>query len=287
VNDLVELDRVECYGYLRSVPVGRIAVVVGGMPEVRPVNFAVFDEDVIVRTGAGVLVGATLGAGLAAFEADGFDLGTRSGWSVLVQGRLREVVRQDELALVATLGLDPWVPGAKGHLLRLHPSHVSGRRLAEPRPVRRPTVPDFGPDTPVSSLPLRPLPPIPPGLTIADALRFLYAASSPVGSLDPRTSRFVGTVGLVRALVGGVSEFTPAHMVAGDDILVLPSFTGLLEAVRMMSARDVSHAVVQKEHGGQFGVLTVGDAVSPLLWVFDPVVLLLRCREAIDVGGLS
>jgi nitroimidazol reductase NimA-like FMN-containing flavoprotein (pyridoxamine 5'-phosphate oxidase superfamily) len=283
VNELVELDREECYRYLASVPVGRIAVVIGGVPEVVPVNFAVLDEDVVVRTGTGLLLGAARGSSLAAFEVDGWDDETRTGWSVLVQGPLTEVVRRDQLALLATLAIRSWAPGARGHVLRLRTTVISGRRLVPGGDVRLPDAYDMcGPDHAVSRLPLRPLPPVPADATIAEALRLLHAARSPIGSLDPRTSRFIGTTGLVRALVAGASEYTPAHVAVGDDVLVLPAFTGLLDALRTMSTRDVSHAVVQMHYGDRFGLLTVGDVVSPLLWVFDPIVVQLRARRDIQ-----
>jgi hypothetical protein len=265
---------------LASVPLGRLAVVHGGVPEVVPVNFAVLDDEIIVRTGPGLLVRAAHGSGLAAFEADEWDDHTRTGWSVLVQGQLTEVVRRDQLALLAAVAVPSWAPGTRGHVLRLRATQLSGRRLA-PANVGSPahTYDACGADRPVSSLPLRPLPAVPSGATIAQALRLLDAARSAVGALDPHTSRFVSTTGLLRALLAGASESTPARVAIGDDVLVLPAFTAILDALRMMSTRDVAHAAVQTRGGDQFGLLTVGDVIAPLLWTFDPLVSQLHTRH--------
>jgi nitroimidazol reductase NimA-like FMN-containing flavoprotein (pyridoxamine 5'-phosphate oxidase superfamily) len=281
VNELFELERDECYRYLTSVAVGRVAVISGDLPSVVPVNFAVLDEDIVFRTGDGVVLSAARGSGLAAFEVDGWGEETQTGWSVLLRGLLTEVERHDELAMVATIGVVTWAPGPRDHVLRLHPTLISGRRLTSREPVRRPPIQEVcGPDTPVSAMRLRPVPAVPPDMTIPNAIRLLNAAGSPVGSLDPEC--FVSTGGLVRALAAGASERTAAEAVAGEDVLVLPAFTGLLEALRMMNARELNHAVVQLEHRGGFRLLTVRDAVSPLLWVFDPLVTLLQQRRPED-----
>jgi uncharacterized protein len=281
VSVLAPLDCEECYRYLAGVPIGRVAVVDAGLPDVVPVNFAVLDQDIVIRTGAGILLTASRTTGLASFEADGWDRSAHTGWSVLMKGRLTELVRPAELALVATLGLDSWAPGAKGHVLRLRPSSVAGRRLVAGGPPRPPRSDAYGPDTPVASLPLRPVAAVPPAATIAEALQLLHEAQAPIGCLGGEHTVLVSTGGLVRALLAGTSQQAPAHVVAGHDVLVVPPFTALVDAVRIMSVRQVSHAVVHGERGG-LGVLTVGDAVSPLLWVFDPLVTALQAQPGVS-----
>lgn len=83
----------ECVKRLQSNDLGRIALV---DREVRPVIFPVnyfFDEGVIVfRTGPGTKMDLAPGA-YVCFEIDGWDPGTRVGWSVLAKGFARDITQ--------------------------------------------------------------------------------------------------------------------------------------------------------------------------------------------------
>ena len=50
------LDQERCRALLAEKRVGRVAVVVNGVPEVVPVNYAVVDGDVVFRSGSGTCV---------------------------------------------------------------------------------------------------------------------------------------------------------------------------------------------------------------------------------------
>lgn len=121
------LDEAECRRLLAQDIVGRIAVVVGRAPVVLPVNYALDGDAIVVRTMPGSKLDA--GRGPAAFEIDGFDRTTRSGWSVLVSGRLEEVteLEAEDWKRVSALAVEPWAAGRREQLLRLRPSHIGGR----------------------------------------------------------------------------------------------------------------------------------------------------------------
>jgi hypothetical protein len=68
-------------------------------------------------------------SGQAAFEIDGTDPGTESGWSVIVQGPVEEITGAAEIARLEGVGLRPWAPGEKPHWLRVRATVVSGRRI--------------------------------------------------------------------------------------------------------------------------------------------------------------
>jgi nitroimidazol reductase NimA-like FMN-containing flavoprotein (pyridoxamine 5'-phosphate oxidase superfamily) len=128
------IDRAECLDLLRQEVIGRIAIVEGTGPLVLPVNYAMHGDRVVFRTGPGSKLAASRG-GAACFEIDGFDRATRSGWSVVVRGRLEEVTvldrQHDEVADLA----DPWLgPDGRPNVLRLVPAVISGRR-ARPAPT--------------------------------------------------------------------------------------------------------------------------------------------------------
>src|SRR4029453_12366899 len=69
--------------------------------------------------------------GRVVFEIDDFDRDARTGWSVVVAGRLEEVTPYDAETLerVTGLPLAPWAQGDKPHWMRLVPDRITGRRI--------------------------------------------------------------------------------------------------------------------------------------------------------------
>jgi CBS domain-containing protein len=131
---LVVLDTEECLSRLRTARVGRIAFVDRGTPIVLPVNHGVDGMTVVFRTTWGSKLEAAQAAGVAAFEVDGFDERTRTGWSVVVRGRLstayeaREVERYEGLGVTAWAGL-----GADAVWVVLRPDEITGRQIDDDR----------------------------------------------------------------------------------------------------------------------------------------------------------
>jgi len=68
--------------------------------------------------------------GRVAFEVDGTDPATHTGWSVVVLGEAVEVTDLAELARLRELPLDPWAPGAKSRCVRILPAALTGRRIS-------------------------------------------------------------------------------------------------------------------------------------------------------------
>ena len=123
------IDRAGCLELLAGQEVGRIGIIDGGSPLVLPVNFALDGEAVVFRTGPGSKLQAARGRA-ACFEIDGVDADTRSGWSVVVRGRLQEVTRFDGDLHDRIVDLaEPWIEGQRGHVVRLQPHSISGRRI--------------------------------------------------------------------------------------------------------------------------------------------------------------
>jgi hypothetical protein len=102
-----------------------------GAPVIRPVNY-VFDEpsqSVMFRTALGSKFHALLRSADAAFEIDGIDETSRTGWSVIVRGVTDEVTDPSEVRRLDGLGLEPWAPGPKAHWVHIRAWTVSGRRI--------------------------------------------------------------------------------------------------------------------------------------------------------------
>jgi nitroimidazol reductase NimA-like FMN-containing flavoprotein (pyridoxamine 5'-phosphate oxidase superfamily) len=124
------IDPDECRRLLAGDEIGRLAVVSGGTPSVFPVNYVLDGDAVVFRTAPGTKLAKGPRAKVA-FEVDQFDRAGRTGWSVVVTGRLEEVTRYDASAYerVRSLPVEPWAGGEKGHVMRLRPDSITGRRI--------------------------------------------------------------------------------------------------------------------------------------------------------------
>lgn len=124
-----ELTEQECWRLLDSRSVGRLAVAFGRYPDVFPVNFAVYERTIVLRTeGGSKLAGAVLGPAVA-FEVDRVDEITCAGWSVVVKGFAEEVVAIADIAPLEQLDLHTWSAREKTRWVRIHPTEVTGRRV--------------------------------------------------------------------------------------------------------------------------------------------------------------
>lgn len=119
----------ECWKYLRSSSVGRIALVRDDSPEIFPVNYLPDEGTVIFRTGPGTKLDAVMAGQVIALEADGFNTYGTIAWSVIVKGRAEIVTEAEELQESSVMELSPWEAGAKNHLVRITPAEMSGRRF--------------------------------------------------------------------------------------------------------------------------------------------------------------
>jgi uncharacterized protein len=123
----------ECVRLLGTVPVGRVGFFADGEIVVLPVNHVMDGHDPVFRTARGSKLSAAEGQDVVAFEADAYDEGTRSGWSVLVNGRAHAIYEDPEIQRLSRLGLRPWVPAAKhAFWIRIRPASITGRRTPDP-----------------------------------------------------------------------------------------------------------------------------------------------------------
>ncbi len=142
-SEMLDLARDECLRLLAANRFGRlVAALADGAPVIRPVNYA-FDEpsqSVVFRTSDGSKLHAVLQAAEAAFEIDGIDDGSRTGWSVIVRGVAEEVTNSTDTRRLDAIGLAPWAPGRKRRWVRIRAWTVSGRRIVlSSRAAARPT----------------------------------------------------------------------------------------------------------------------------------------------------
>jgi uncharacterized protein len=132
MSEMLDLPRDECLGLLAENRFGRLGVAMAeGAPVIRPVNY-VFDQpsqSVIFRTSAGSKLHALLQTAEAAFEIDGIDEVSSTGWSVIIHGMAEQVTSPAEVRRLDALGLAPWAPGRRRHWVRIRARTVTGRRI--------------------------------------------------------------------------------------------------------------------------------------------------------------
>jgi nitroimidazol reductase NimA-like FMN-containing flavoprotein (pyridoxamine 5'-phosphate oxidase superfamily) len=128
-DHLEALDRDDCILRLKAHGVGRVGAMLHGRPLVYPVNYAVHDDAVVIRTRAGGDIDLATNDAWAALEIDGADSLYHEGWSVLVVGRATHVRDPFELARITLVRLSPWADESRCSVVRIPLDEVSGRRL--------------------------------------------------------------------------------------------------------------------------------------------------------------
>lgn len=139
IDDGLEiLEEEECRKLLARGGIGRVALTIGAIPAVMPVNYAYDGLAVVFLTAPGVKLRAALDRTVVAFEVDDVDPTTMNGWSVLAVGIARGSDDARQVAHARALGAVPWVTGARDWVVSIRPEVLSGRRIvpaAEPPPA--------------------------------------------------------------------------------------------------------------------------------------------------------
>ncbi|QBJ95854.1 pyridoxamine 5'-phosphate oxidase family protein [Rhodococcus sp. ABRD24] len=117
----------ESWEQLRTGRLGRLVVVIDGTPEIYPVNYAVREDKVYFRTAEGDKLAEITVHPQVAFQADHAD--DTAGWSVVVHGAARTLVRFDEINAAEALDLQSWVPTDKFNFVEIRPTSITGRRF--------------------------------------------------------------------------------------------------------------------------------------------------------------
>ena len=129
-NGLEILDPDACRDLLRRAVVGRVAVTLGALPAIFPVNYAILGEDIFFVTGDGTKLRAAVARTVVAFEADEFDTSRPGGWSVMAVGVAEEITDPGLITAARGLGLRPFADGDRSHFIKIRPEFMSGRRIA-------------------------------------------------------------------------------------------------------------------------------------------------------------
>ena len=110
----------ECWELLASTSVGRVALSIGALPAILPVQYHLDGRTLAACLGHRELHERALNT-VVAFAADAIDPGTRSGWSVQIQGRSAIPHRGP---IDSDCG---WT--AAGQIMRIDPATITGFRM--------------------------------------------------------------------------------------------------------------------------------------------------------------
>jgi hypothetical protein len=126
-----QIGETECMELLATEELGRLGVVVNGLPEIFPVNYVVDGNGIVFRTDGGTkLLGATHLP--LVFEVDHVDRVAGVAWSVIVHGwahatgGLVSAVLQQRISQVS---LYPGSGSEKPFVLRIRPTSITGRQI--------------------------------------------------------------------------------------------------------------------------------------------------------------
>jgi transcriptional regulator with XRE-family HTH domain len=127
---LERLDDEACMRLLEGGGIGRIVFAGEAGLTALPVNFALLDGDVVLRTGADGAIAEAIGPNGASvgFEVDHLDDALAEGWSVLIRGHAQPV-GDDHLERVQKLQIESWAGGKRDLYVRVVPSELTGRAI--------------------------------------------------------------------------------------------------------------------------------------------------------------
>jgi nitroimidazol reductase NimA-like FMN-containing flavoprotein (pyridoxamine 5'-phosphate oxidase superfamily) len=125
-----ELGTEQCWRLVERAAIGRLGFAAEGEQLILPVNYAVDGHCIVVRTGRTVMLEALGPGATVAFEVDGADAVSETGWSVLIKGHASEMDPPGTRGGAPALALRPWTSGSRDHWLRIMPWSVTGRAIS-------------------------------------------------------------------------------------------------------------------------------------------------------------
>jgi CBS domain-containing protein/nitroimidazol reductase NimA-like FMN-containing flavoprotein (pyridoxamine 5'-phosphate oxidase superfamily) len=273
------LSEQQCRLLLSQGSVGRVAVAVGAIALVFPVNYLMSGDDILFWTAEGTKLRAAVANRVVTFEVDQFDPVTETGWSVLVVGPARERAEPAVLAGAMAAGLRSWAPGDRNHLVAITAETLTGRRIG-PSPessgqTSRAGGWMVGPHSSISTLAHRPLR-VDPNLSlgaVADLMHNAKLSSVLVGGGTAIITRW-DVAGALRAN-GADSSITS---VSRTDGIVVDEDLSIIETAARMLRHEIRHVVVCDRGGQVVGLVGLHDLVRILIDAMDPAVWVMLRR---------
>jgi uncharacterized protein len=123
------LNEEECWSLLSSMSLGRLVTILGGKPEIFPVNFVTQRRTVLFRTAQGTKLYSAAMSDWVVFEADYHDPPLTYGWSVIIKGRAHVLSGNADILDAEEAPLRPWIATLKPLYVRVIAMEITGRRF--------------------------------------------------------------------------------------------------------------------------------------------------------------
>ncbi|MBK5305490.1 MAG: pyridoxamine 5'-phosphate oxidase family protein [Frankiaceae bacterium] len=128
MDRLEALSRAECLELLSRGSLGRVAFTERALPAIRPLNYALVGNHLVLRTEADGL-GRRLDGQIVAFEVDEIDAEQQTGWSVVVTGSARLLRNPGDLVRAEPVPLVPLAGNGHDACVYVIPGDITGRRI--------------------------------------------------------------------------------------------------------------------------------------------------------------
>lgn len=126
---LVTLEPERSWGLLGKSGVGRIVFNSTDGPIALPVNYAVSNHDILLRTDEDTMIAKIDPDERVSFEVDHIDDAMSTGWSVIVSATCEHLDAHSRVSETVDLRVDPWAGGRREHWIRLSARSIAGRAI--------------------------------------------------------------------------------------------------------------------------------------------------------------
>ena len=277
------LSEEECRRLLALEHIGRVAVALGALPVMFPVNYLTAGDEVLFFTAEGTKLRAATDNRVVAFEVDHLDPVAETGWSVLAVGMARERLEPAVVAGALEAGLRPWAAGDRPHLVSISTEIVSGRRINSEIDLRDDHRSGHawmvGPRSPIAALAehLLRVDPASPLSLVAGLMRRAQASCVLLGNDEA----IVTASDVARAVRHGFSPDASATAVASIGLVAVDEDATVVDAAAVMLRHELRHLVVRNHRGHVTGVVSLHDLVRVLLDAMDPAVWVMLRRSLV------
>lgn len=117
----------DAWRFLEHTRFGRLALSVGNVPDIFPINYLAHEGKLLIRTNPGTKLAELTVNNTVAFEIDG--LAESEAWSVVLKGTARVLESQTEIDAASELPLAPWLQTLKYTFVEIVPHSVRGIRF--------------------------------------------------------------------------------------------------------------------------------------------------------------
>ena len=131
-SHLRDLSRSACEELLRQHIVGRVAFCGAAGPVILPVNYRLYNEQVVFRTSPYGTLSELRRRTRTAFEIDDIDESAGAGWDVLGCGFAEAVTGDHPLNQLWRTGPIPWAAGTRSLFIAITLTSLSGRTVRTP-----------------------------------------------------------------------------------------------------------------------------------------------------------